>query len=394
MQTPPKTEEDVRLGFTSASNAESDMSCPGRHLAQRGLAGYESRDATSGQLVHAAFAGLLEESGLSSSQRKTVEQGRKIELVMVDQWYRKVGFGLMPTLDPISEQIQKRAHRELRLWAYRNGQKVHSGAIDALWLAGDMKFALIEDLKSLFGDVDDAASNQQLRDYAALVHLNYGCEQVAVFINQPNVRWGLDEQKLVIYEEKHLKQAAKEMSKRVKASQEINAPRYPGIKQCAYCLACGTDRCPESLAKIQSFTKLEKETWQFWSPVQRGDFIELAKTSEKLAEAALKVAKENIKRYPEWATGWQVTPEMQVRSVEDVRGVAYALVEAFGDKTPAGQIEKLLADNCKISVGDLEAIHTSLSSAETAEDRKAEFNVLFGDLIKKTVRAGSLKKVK
>jgi hypothetical protein len=394
--TPPKNteKEDVRLGFTSASNAEPDTLCPGRHLAQRGLAGYESRDATSGQLVHAAFAGLLEESGLSSSQRKTVERGRKIEDWVVDNWFTKIGHALNTSTETHRAEVSKRAHRELRLWAYKNGQKVHSGAIDALWLAGDMKFALIEDLKSLFGDVDDAASNQQLRDYAALVHLNYGCEEVSVFINQPNVRWGFDEQKLVTYSDKHLKQAVKEMNARVKASHDISSPRIPGLKQCAYCLACGTDRCPESLARIKSFTKLEKETWEYWSPVQRADFIELAKSSEKLAETALKVAKEHIKADPKWATGWQVTADMQVRSVEDVTGVANALVEAFGDKTPAEHIMKLLADNCKVSVGDLETIHGILSNADTAEDRRAEFNVLFGDLIKKTTRAGSLKKAK
>jgi len=394
--TPPNITDDpdVRLGFTSASSAEADTLCPGRFLAQRGLPGHDSRDSTSGQIVHAAFAGLMEDSGLSTSQRKTVEQGRKIEEFIVEQWFLKVGHKLPPRDGIEGDQVRKRAHRELRLWAYKNGQKVHSGAIDALWLAGDMKFALIEDLKSLFGDVDDAASNQQLRDYAALVHLNYGCDQVAVFINQPNVRWSLEDQKLVIYEEEHLKLAVKEMRKRIAESQKINAPRYPGIKQCAYCLACGTDRCPESLAKIQHFTKLEKDTWEYWSPVQCADFIELAKTSEKMADAALKVAKEHIRKDPEWATGWQVTSDMQVRSVEDVTGVANALVEAFSEVVSSSEIMTMLAAQCKVSVGDLETIHAKLSSAETAEDRRAEFNVLFGDLIKKTTRSGSLKKAK
>lgn len=391
---------DVRNGLTSASNAEADLLCPGRHLAQRGLVSADSKDAASGTLVHAAFAGALEANNLSGPQRKTVQRGKEIEHLLVSEWFVKQGvtsdsLRLDPNKGQWHEEIQKRAHRELRLWAYLNGQKIHSGGIDALWLAGNMKYALIEDLKSLFGDIEDAASNQQLRDYAALVYLNYGCEQVSVFINQPNVRWKLEDQKLITYEAADLERAAKEMKERVLASQKLDAPRIPGKKQCNFCLAAGTSRCPESLAAIKAFHRDEEELgggWEYWEPKERGNYIAICKEVESLAEKALKLAKEEIKKDGGWAVGWKVTDDQTVRSVESAGEAVAALTEAFDDS--ASDIRHDIAASCKLSITDLEAIHAKYSKAETPEDRRAEFKVLFGHLIKTSTRSGSLKEVK
>jgi hypothetical protein len=380
--------QDPRQGFTSASNAESDLLCPGRHLAQRGLAGYDTRESLSGTATHLAFAGVLELEALSSSQRKTVERGRNLESHIVEQWFRSVLCPLEP--ENIQEQIMKRAHRELRLWAYRNNQKIHSGGIDALWLAGDMRHALVEDLKSLFGDVEDAASNQQLRDYAALVHLNYGCETVSVFINQPNVRWEYDQQKLVHYNEDNLAQSVEAMTRRVMTSQRLDAPRVPGIKQCNFCLACGTDRCPESLQKIRDYAQGNFQTWEFWEPSERSAFIEVTKLTEKLAQNTLDIAKTRIREKPDWAPGWMVTPDMAVRKIEDVHAAAQALHDAY----PNHNVFERVAALCKITISDLEKLHAEFyGDQSTAEDRRAEFNVLFADLITKGNRSGSLKKL-
>lgn len=390
---PPKKKPDplpfdVRQGLTSASNAEADLLCPGRHLAQRGLTSSDSKDAASGTLVHAAFAGTMEAETLSGPQRKTVERGKVIEQYVALNWFDAHGDDLAGE----GGAIEKRAHRELRLWAYLNGQKIHSGGIDALWLAGNMKYALIEDLKSLFGDIEDAASNQQLRDYAALVYLNYGCEQVSVFINQPNVRWKLEDQKLITYEAADLERAAKEMKERVLASQKLDAPRVPGKKQCNFCLAAGTSRCPESLSVVSEFSWQYKDSWAFWEPSRRGSFIDTAKTTVKLAEKALDVAKSELKKDPSWAEGWRVTDDQAVRSVESAAEAVEALTDAFADC--ANLIREDIAASCKLSITDLEAIHAKYSKADTAEDRRAEFKVLFGHLIKTSTRSGSLKEVK
>lgn len=381
---------DVRLGLTSASNAQADQLCPGRHLAQRGLANYESRDASLGSGLHKAFE-TGDTSGFGPMHRKTVERGRYLEETVLKAWHRKIGWN-----DAV-QWIFPTPTREQRLWLIRDGQKMHSGAIDALFFDGDdRRHALIEDLKSLFGDVDDAESNLQLRDYAALVFHNFGCETVSVFINQPNVRWKESDQKLITYKEEDLLQALEEMTERVLASNDPDSPRIPGRKQCQFCLACGTSRCPESLQVVKDFTENWNQVWLYWSPEERGEFIEKLKLAESLAENALKEAKANIAKDPTWAKGWSVSAPQQVRKIDDVQRAAQILVDAFGQDDPKKResIFESIAKACKVSLGDLEEIHAKLTTAETGADKFAEFNLLFGDLITRTERAGSLKKVK
>lgn len=381
---------DVRLGLTSASNAQADAACPGRHLAQRGIANYESRDASLGSGLHKAFE-TGDVSGFGPMHRKTVERAQYLEEIVMESWCRKLGHSepeIVKACKPIREQ---------RLWLVIRGQKMHSGAIDALWFDSDEKrHALIEDLKSLFGDVDDAESNLQLRDYAALVFHNFGCETVSVFINQPNVRWKESDQKLITYQQADLQQALSEMTQRVLASNDPDSPRTPGRKQCAFCLACGTSRCPESLQVVKDFTANWNQVWLYWTPAERGEFIEKLKLAESLADNALKEAKSNIAKDPEWAKGWSISAPQQVRKIEDVQRAAQILVDAFGQDEPKKReaIFESIAKACKVSLGDLEEIHSKLTSAESAGDKKDEFNLLFGDLITRTERAGSLKKVK
>lgn len=387
-----KNGDDPRLGFTSASSAEPDLLCPGRHLAQRGLKGYDTRESESGTMVHAAFAGTLDADTLSPGQRRTIARGREIEEFIVRQWFKCVG-GTVLT----DSEIMKRAHRELRLWAFRNGNKIHSGGIDALWLARDMRYALVEDLKSLFGDVDDAASNQQLRDYAALVHMNYGCEEVAVFINQPNVRWKMEEQKLVIYAEADLSEAVREMYLRVRQSNDPKAPRFPGSVQCRFCLACGTARCPESMKELFGFTAGFKQEWEFFDPAQRGAVIKEAKNVERISERVLAVAKDALKKDPKWAEGWMVTDDCSVRKIKDekVHEIANVLIDAFaGEKHSRLEIASAMERLCTVTLGNLEELHASLTDAATVEDQRAEFKVLFGHLIENHTRCGTLKPVK
>lgn len=378
---------DPRLGFTSASNAEADGLCPGRHLAQRGLKGYDTKDSTAGTLVHGAFAGTIPIQQLSTFQQSVVAKGKIIEWKVAQAWFKEHGI-------PISEaEVEKRAQRELRLWAYYKGQRIHSGGIDALWLCGDMKHALIGDLKSLFGEVEEAPSNKQLRDYAALVYLNYGCETVTVYINQPAFWKEGDDLKMVRYNAKQLRDAAFYMEERVLASNNLKAERKPGEKQCRFCLAAGTDRCGESLRALQSFGE-RKVLWNNWTPKERGEFLLDATYAQRLAAAVYAEAKQMLRNNPTSVAGWQVTKDTQTRKLKDghVADVANTLVDAFSTKkVPAKVILAEVQKRCSLSIGDLEEVHSLFTEMDNPKDARAEFNVLFEEWIEKTVRLGSLR---
>lgn len=371
---------DPRAYLTSASNALADKLCPGRHLAQRGLPEPPRRDAEAGELVHLAFKTGEGYESLSPHMLKTLTRAREIEGMVAGQWL-------------VSGGVMQRAHREIRLWARKRGEAIHSGQIDALWLKDEMKHALVEDLKSLFGDVEDVEINEQLRDYAALVYENYGVESVTVFVNQPNIRWNPQDQKLVTYHEDDLRRAHKEMLARVKASNHVQARRVPGYEQCKFCRACGTDRCPESQEMAFAAGDVKPKGVEFMDRIQRGKFIEQIKTSEKIIENALTDIKRRLTADPNFAAGWGVSDSKDVRSIEDVIGAGSVLKEAFGEDVPSAELADRLAKCCNLKIGELERLHEKLSGL-TGKEAKSQFDMLFGHLVRRKSRAGSLVKVK
>lgn len=371
---------DIRRSLTSASNAEADSLCPGRHLAQRGLPSYETTDAAAGTLIHRAFAGE-EVEGLNPGQRKTLKQARLLEESIVNDFFGN------PDPALTAAEINKRAQREQRLWsAMRLGeQEIHSAGIDAFWLTSDWSAALIEDLKGLWGQHADAEENLQLRDEAALLYENFGVQRVSVFINQPNVRWRIDDQKIVTYELADLEAAHNEMIARVMNSNDIRAKRQPGPKQCRFCRAAGTARCPESQAAIlgAAQSKFDASTA---SPARRGEWVSTLKALEKMVKKVLSELKTGLQADPAYIEGWEIKAGGSTRSIENIWEAGAIFAEAFGD---AGFTREQFLACCTLSIPKLEELHDKLSGL-TGKASKEQFLNLVGHLIEEKAREGSL----
>lgn len=383
MSEPHPIEEaplDVRRGLTSASNAAADRLCPGRHFAQRGFPRQkESKDAAAGTLIHRAFAG--ENVDLDRMQRKTLNRGRYLETEMVSRFFGQ------PMSD---EDVMKKAHREQRFWMHVGGVPSHSSQFDAAWIKEDWSAALIEDLKGLFGDVEDATENEQLRDEAAIYWENFGVTSVSVFINQPNVRWKLEDQVLVTYDAEQLKRAHAEMKARVLASNNIKSPRVPGIRQCRFCRAAGTAQCPESQEAMLAACKTPKFDEATATPKERGEWVTLLKVSEKAIKKRLEEAKAAIVENPKWADGWHVPPGDEQRELTDVLAADKVAMDYFGEDYDGATFWKSCA---KLSVPKMEDWFASVTGQEPAA-AKANFALLFGHLIAKKRKAGSLEILK
>jgi hypothetical protein len=366
--------DQERLDLTSASNAAADALCPGRHLAQRGLPKRPNKEAKIGERIHLAFSG--QEVTLSNHEEKLLNRAREIEFSLYHQWNGT------DKSDPLLQwsDVFKCSQREVRLWAHVDSKPVHSGKVDSFWLSGDFKRALVEDLKSLFGDVEDADSNAQLRDEAALLFENYGCQEVSVFINQPGVRWKFEEQKIVTYKEKDLKRAHAEMLARVKASNTPGAARVPGMRQCAYCLSRGTTRCPESVEIVSSITT--QPHLSALTPEQRGERIELLKCVTKLCKDELDLAKAQMMVDAAYATGWKLGEGRKTRKIGDIILVGSRLRDEFGAEKVTPQDVTAL---CTLSVTKLEEFYkarTGLKGKALAD----AFYKIFGDAV--TVETG------
>lgn len=249
MTTPPT---DERQGWTSASNAEADSLCAGRHLAQKGLVEDTSAAAVFGNKVHLGFAG--EAVDLNITQERLLERAEEREKKVLARFPNN-------TFE---------VHNEIREWAEQRGWK-HSGQADKLFLDAKMKLALIEDLKSLRGVVADSPENMQLRDLAVLAWLNYGVEEVVVFINQPMAG---EHQKITRYDQSTLAQAWSYMKLRITNSNDPNSKRTAGEIQCNFCRARGI--CPESLA------------WE------KRNTVLLMKRGELAAEMVARIAPEKV----------------------------------------------------------------------------------------------------
>ena len=204
--TLPATTEDPRRGLTSASSAEADFLCPGRWYAQRGLPDESGEYAATGTRIHAAMEGKV--ISLSDDEAETMDRAREIEFRTVQRW-----------LDTDSDTVPAPV-RERRLWTYDSSlQPLHSGQIDAYWIEAERR-GLIEEIKSLFGDIAEAPSNLQLRDQAALLWEQEGVTEVTVFVNQPRIT---GKPVLVTYNQEELAQAHREMLARIQRSQTPDA---------------------------------------------------------------------------------------------------------------------------------------------------------------------------
>jgi hypothetical protein len=369
---------DERRGHTSASNAAADRLCPGRHNANKGLEETESAEASQGTLIHDVFAGLKEESVLDADSHKTLKRAQEIESIILGNW-----------LCGIEVKGLAECHREKRLWNY---VETHSGQADAFWLvdAEGGKHALLEDLKSLYGDHQDADENEQLRDLAALIYSNYGVQSVTAFINQPRVAWKVEDVKMVKYGEKDLMRAYREMNERVLASNEPNAKRIVGPKQCKYCKAAGTARCPESQKALVTLGTAQFDI-ETASPEERGDWLERLTMIAGIAEKNIAELKAGIRKNGEgWAEGWGLGKAKKSREI-DPQSIPLigASLSAHFDGFEMVQLAKC----CKISVPELQELHAKLSGLK-GKQAFDHFEELFSELINTTEQQQPVQRIK
>jgi hypothetical protein len=309
LAVPAAVNGDVRQGHTSASNAQADDLCPGRHLAQRGIPEPpKGEDASIGTRIHGALAG---ESGLlpslSVDERDTFDACRAIEKKLVVQF-----FG--------SDDPKFKVQRHERLWVrWPNPLKPfepvkfqHSGEPDVVFRFGTK--ALILDYKVLSGDVAESSRNEQLRDLAVLVKVNsLMLDEIAVAIVQPLVTHSPE---LCKYTEADLERSALNLRARVEASNNPKSLRVAGEVQCKWCKA--KTSCKEfaawqgkplvALAESADEVALFKVAMALWTPAQWATALDLRERGEKFFELLKDEAKARLEADPNSIPGRCLKP--------------------------------------------------------------------------------------
>ena len=333
---------DERQGCTSASSAEADLLCPGRHLAQSGISeGAKSADAESGNRIHAFLEnGLC--SGLSDDEVSTAEKCRDIERGLVSK---------------IFGEQKPWSRRELRFWTDFGGFK-HSGKPDVVYVFG--KVGLVIDYKTGRNEVAESSRNLQLRDLAVLTAIKYALDKVYVVPIQP---WVTMTPEPCEYDKTALIIALGEMEARITASNDPKSPRIPGEKQCQYCKAKAT--CGEFMAVTQtvSGTDMPPEAVQTgikaMTGYSLGKFLALVRLAEETATAEVRRRIEA----GEAVENWSLKAGRETEKITDAQTV-------FNRALAAGIPQEKFVSEC-VTVGKT-ALKTALKTATGAKGKELD----------------------
>ena len=334
-----KPAKDEREGWTSASSAEADALCPGRHLAQRGIPEPEqSPEAASGTRIHAWLEDHKSAPLLSDDELETGDKCVEIEQKLFAQIFSDT-----PTI-----------YREKRLWIEFDGLK-HSGKADLIAVCRDV--ALVEDYKSGRNKAPESPRNLQLRDLAALVASNFAVKTVYVAINQP---WATMSPEICTYGIDELVQAIDEMERRVNASNDPESPHMPGDKQCQYCRAKA--QCPAFIAALLPVASESATAENVAASVKSlsneriGAFLALVRLAEETATAEVRQRIEAGSA----VAGWTLKPGRETEKIADAQTV-------FNRALGAGITQDAFVRDC-ITVGKT-ALKTALKAATGAKGK-------------------------
>lgn len=317
MSTEAVVTTDERRGWTSASNAQADSVCVGRHLAQSGMKSTDTDDSVFGDQIHEALAkddpSKLDHEQLVIYERMVEIRDKAMETV----------FG--------PDAKRAKVMKEHRMWVKvrpnpeaQNNYYQHSGQVD--FLAYFERKGLIVEYKSLPGDVAGSPKNHQLRDQVALASGFLMLSEVVVVVNQPLVTMSPE---LCVYTSEDIKAAEREMFQRVIASNQPDGKRTPHPVACKFCLA--KPKCPDYARWMDSM--LPDNVTPFatpvenWSEEQKMYFLKVRSSLKKWIEYCEDKLKLELKQNPNAITGWGLKPGKNRSAINDPNELFRRFVE-------------------------------------------------------------------
>ena len=324
--------------MTSASNAQADSLCPGRHLAIQAMpprAEQTTADSEHGRKIHA----VLKDSGdeartptLTVEQREIKDACREIEKALMAQY-----FGGKPDSN-VGATPTGKVFREERIWCMvpieGGGVIEHSGQPDVIHRRDTR--ALILEYKTLAGDVPDSPKNMQLRDQAVLAYGRFGglLTEVAVAIVQPLVTRTPE---MCIYDKAALQEAERQMFDRVRRSNLPGQIRVAGEEQCKFCAA--KTSCDEYSRWVGSMAPAVTEplaqaavfsmAMDKWSPEERAIAARMLPAAFKALDEIKAYLKGLLKADPEAIPGFYLKNGVTRETIKDPQA-CYERFEKLG----------------------------------------------------------------
>lgn len=310
---------DERRGATSASNAEADFLCPGRHLAQKGKPHKDTKDSEFGRRIHEALA-KRDPEGLTLDERDIYESCTAIEVRKVKEF-----FGAVP-------EKELRSWPETRYWimfqipvpaphpSQPPGMRLleHSAKPDRVYRHGP-RILLIE-YKTLAGDVQASPRNLQIRDQAVVASGHFLADEAGAVVVQPLVTHNPE---ICLYTKPDLQRAKDELFARVVSSNDPRSARVPGEVQCNFCLF--KRDCLEyqrwAGAMVPNMLTLLEVPVASWSPEQRAIFCDRFDVAQKWLNDCWSAIEEGAAKDPQFVPGYALFPGAERRKINNPQGV-------------------------------------------------------------------------
>lgn len=354
--------------------------CPGSRSACKGLKGSDTAASLGGVRTHKAIEEYYLKKEFSAAGLGEREE-------KIARWF----------IEKADAEITKhggcvKVVPELQMRSMLSPDVRLTGQADLVVLCNDGVWLLF-DWKCGYLEVEEAAANVQLSGYAVLL-------SQTVFRHEPSgpihalLFSSGNERALTgtVYEDATIEKARSNVLSLIVNSNDPEAQRCPSDEACRYCLAHGTDRCPESLADVMAAPALLRpyEVMPGMKDCKR--LFDAIKTVESFGNKFLPMLKEAVTANPEgWAEYFTLQFTGNMRTIEDAQLCYNQIVET----------EKLLTAEeflalVKVPIGALEdAVKEPLKALGVpVKEQKLHVAGLLGENLKLEPKAPSLKAVK
>lgn len=287
--------------------------CPGSFQAQSGLPEHVMPEAESGKRVHQALNSFFH----PKPDPESILDNEREEFIF--DWFIAEVENVIKKNDGL-EKLE--SELPIKIQAPSN-ETLLEGTLDLLLWCKNGAVHLFE-FKTGYISVDQASENLQLAGYIIGAFSDFEEEIYGHLLQAaPEAE---EKHTVTIYKPQDMQEAYEEIKRIVSLARSENAKRIPGIVQCKYCLARGTEHCPESRKLI---TDLAIKPEIALTPQQRSDFLQKCLVAEKIIEKVKTEAKRLLKENPDSVPGFALGNPKTLRSLSDVES-AFDYLQKIG----------------------------------------------------------------
>ena len=342
---------DERKGKPSASDAEANELCPGRHKMSLGMRDQSTAQSLTGDKIHKwlhdSSSVELEDYDVVIA-KKCLQQREALMDLMWDDWR---------TNPP-------RIIQEERLW-YREDK--YSGVPDFVAIRDGI--CLIADYKTGPIKVANAADNRQLMWLAVLANYKYRFSEVTVSIIQPTCGPPTSH----TYDKKSLLRARNKINSTLRKMNDGNAFLRAGEKQCKYCKA--KELCPALQAKSHAIARVKDV--ETLTHVQLSEAMSVVPAVRAMCNAIEDKVRETLKSDPQSIPTHELVDGRTTRRVTEPQ-MALERLKEEGLVSDSGFLE-----SCSVSLPKLTKQIQQYGELSPSEAKQA-INTTLHDLISET----------